>query len=144
MTDNKKIFRSCLTCACHHVQENQLNKMEKQSFCRRNPPTAAKMRGERPQMLHGQPRFMKDGKTPIMETYDAVLYLYAPVMENLVCYDGWRPIGTEPGERANTELSDSLTRGMVRLFKDMMADASLDAESAALRDLPVDPDAQKN
>lgn len=139
----EEIKRSCANCACHIVQENSMNKMEKQSFCRRNPPNAAKMRGERPQMILGQARMAKDGKTPIMEPYDVILYLYVPVMPDLVCFDGWRPVDTLPGERAATELSGNIMSAMARLYKDMIVQSD-DPEAASLRDLPVDDTSQNN
>lgn len=139
--------RTCASCACHLVQENQLNKLEKQSFCRRDTPQAAKLRSERPQMINGQPRMMKDGKTHIMETFDSVIYLYKPTMPELVCFDGWRPLDTLPGERAATELSSNIMSAMARLYKDMVMqsdEAEAEAEAALLSDLPVDDAKQNN
>lgn len=129
MNESKNKERNCANCACHHVQENKINKLETQSFCRRDTPTAAQMRGERPRVRDGKPDIDKHGR-PIMENVMEVIYLYKPTMPDLTCFDGWRPIGTLPGERASTEFSSSITAAMRRLYQDMMQgqdEAELDA-----------------
>lgn len=135
--------RTCANCACHHIQQNQINPLESQSFCHRDPPSAAKMRGERPQMINGQPRMMKDGKTPIMQTVEEVIYLYKPTMPNLVCFDGWRPLGTLPGERSGSELSEGIMAAMRRLYTDMVQNNDA-AELEALRRSDVDAEGKNN
>ncbi len=89
--------RTCANCACHIVETNSLLKMEKQSFCRRDPGTAAQVRGERPRMIDGVLQNDRRTGKPIMENVMEMAFLYKPTMPELVCFDGWRPMGTLPG-----------------------------------------------
>src|ERR1700692_1112216 len=94
-------IRSCANCACNIMQKHMLNPLEQQMFCRREPPTAAQMRGETPRIRDGKPVMDKHTGKPIMESVQQLVYLYKPVTAESVCFDGWRPEGTLPGERAS-------------------------------------------
>jgi hypothetical protein len=90
--------RTCENCACSHLETNQLVPTEKQLFCRRDPAQAQRVRIEVPRKTRdGQP-VMRDGK-PVMENGEGMAFLYRPVFGNLTCFDGWRPIGTLPGDK---------------------------------------------
>jgi hypothetical protein len=91
--------RTCANCACQLWRENEMNKLEKQMFCRRNTPTAAQMRAERPRLRDGKVVIDKRTNKPEMENVMTVVYLYQPTMPELVCFDGWRPLETLPGEK---------------------------------------------
>jgi hypothetical protein len=121
MSDETKTERCCANCACYWIQENANNPMEKQGFCRLEPPTATQVRVERPRMKNGEAVLDRNNR-PIMEPHTAWAYLYKPAMGNLVCFDGWRPLGTEPGEKqiANGAIPESLLSAMKQLYQDMI------------------------
>ncbi|MGH7746367.1 MAG: hypothetical protein ACREQ5_16655 [Candidatus Dormibacteria bacterium] len=100
MTDelNAKTARICASCACFYEQEMPGNPLQKQGFCRRNPPQYGMMKVQTPRLdINKQIVLGKDGK-PIMETNEQGVYLYPPTLQNLTCFDGWRPIGELPGK----------------------------------------------
>jgi hypothetical protein len=109
--------RNCKNCACY--AEIILSPIAPpQAQCRRNGPVPAQIRIERPRMkkveLTGKMEVMmgKDGK-PITETSVENVFLYAPTASDKVCFDGWRPMGTEPGENAQTMyIKDALKTAM--------------------------------
>jgi hypothetical protein len=70
---------------------------ELQTVCRRNPPGARQVHVDVPVMRDGQP--IMDGKgKPRTERMLGFQYGYQPTAPELVCFDGWRPAGTKPGE----------------------------------------------
>lgn len=88
--------RTCGNCACSLLQTaGALTQL----FCRRNMPMHAVVDIETPMMRMGQPIVGKDGK-PRMEMTKQDAYMYPPTLAKLVCYDGWRALGTEPGKDA--------------------------------------------
>jgi hypothetical protein len=89
--------RNCANCACSFIQENSQNKLEKQMFCRRNTPMAAEVAVDKPRLINGQVDIDKRTGKPMMVRVKDIAYLYAPTREDMVCFDGWRPMGTEPG-----------------------------------------------
>ncbi len=93
-------IRNCANCACSLEKENSLNKMEKQLFCRRNVAQAVPFRAERPRILNGEVMIDKRTNKPQVESFQDVAYMHAPTAPELVCYDGWRPIGTLPGDKS--------------------------------------------
>lgn len=42
----------------------------------------------------------KDGK-PVMQKIVKQFYSYPPMGTDMTCFDGWRPLGKEPGEKYN-------------------------------------------
>ena len=121
-----QIPRTCANCACHSIQENKENPLESQMFCQKDPPMAQKMRVDMPQMRDGKVVMMKDGKTPITRQVEQIFYMYKPTMGNLVCFDGWRPMGTQPGQRSMDSL-DGMTGALKRLWADMIEQQQVDA-----------------
>jgi|ERR1700677_216605 len=113
-----QIPRNCANCACHDIQKSSLNPLENQMFCRRDPPTAQMMRVDQPRMRDGKVVMMKDGKTPLTETVQTLVYMHRPTLASLVCFNGWRPLHTEPGQRT---IDDGMMGAMKRLYADMMA-----------------------
>jgi hypothetical protein len=89
--------RNCANCACSFIEKSKIDKDENQMFCRRNPPVAAQMRGERPRLINGEMSIDRKTGKPVMENVQTLVYLYAPVEAALICFDGWRPITTLPG-----------------------------------------------
>jgi hypothetical protein len=122
--------RTCANCACCLVIENPTNPMEKQSFCRRNGAMHGEMRIDVPRkdragnIING-----RDGK-PIMEQAKQSVYLYPPTQPALVCFDGWRPMGTQPGDmsyKTANEADKMMERwqeGMRRLQEDLVMEAA--------------------
>jgi hypothetical protein len=94
--------RTCVNCACHWTQENTVNPLEKQSFCRRDPANATQMRAETPRMRDGKAVLGRDQK-PIMENTTVWVYLYKPTLPTLVCFDGWRPMNALPGDKTQAD-----------------------------------------
>lgn len=106
--DSKSDIRNCSNCACYHEQTSALTAMQKQGFCRRDPPTAAQARVDVPRLDRMKnPVIGKDGR-PIMESTQQLVYLYKPTMPELVCFDGWRPLDTQPGEKQKVDIAKTL------------------------------------
>jgi hypothetical protein len=123
----EKIERTCANCACSILQKNaQLGNIE-HMFCRKDPINAGKARFERPQMVNGEVRIDKRTQKPIMETYEDLAFMYRPVIKSATCFDGWRPIGTEPGDKFQNAPLDKMMAPLMetfgRLYKDMTRDA---------------------
>lgn len=122
-----EIPRSCANCACGFEVQNPNVVGEKQLFCRRNEPTAAEMRVDMPRVLRdGSVATGKDGK-PIMESGKQVVYLYKPTHPSMVCFDGWRPVGTLPGEKGQSDGEiDALIAKYIRGIGDLQKDIVFD------------------
>ncbi len=115
--------RTCANCACHIIQENMANPLEKQYFCRRDTPMSSMQRMEKPRMRDGKAVMDRNNK-PIMESDNVMVYLYKPTLPRLVCFDGWRPEHTLPGERlAVTEVIEMSAAAMRRLMSDIQTQA---------------------
>ena len=95
--------RNCKNCACY--TEVTLSPMAPaQPQCRRNGPVPAQIKYERP-LLDPKTKEVMIGKDlkPRTEAVVENVFLYAPTGPDKVCFDGWRPMETEPGENAQTE-----------------------------------------
>ena len=145
MTD-EKLERNCSTCACSIIQKHHITANETQMFCRRQTVMSHMARMERPALdpKTKQPMFRKgrgdEKPTPIMETFNDLIYLFAPTLPELVCFDGWRPVGTPPGDFSYK------TSDIEKLYADAMAKLSNDMRMHAdgvLADYPdhsaIDP-----
>jgi hypothetical protein len=134
MQDQLRIAESrvCLTCACHFAQKHPVNPLESQSFCRLKPPMAQQMRAETPRMRDGKPVMDRHDK-PVMEAQTVIVYLYAPTQPGLTCFDGWRSLGTLPGEREfeSPNLLDTVVGAMKKLSGDLETNKEFDALEAA-------------
>ena len=100
MTEETKVDepRTCLNCACRFQAPSIETTTGLQSFCRRNTPGSQMVSVEVPRLdRHKQPVF-RDGK-PVMEVGKARAYGYPPTEDSMVCFDGWRPVGTLPGDK---------------------------------------------
>jgi hypothetical protein len=101
MENETKIIepRTCGNCACCEVKPHAVNKLQTQAFCKLKPPTYAQIRADVPRLTkEGQPVIGKNNQ-PVMEPGFQEVYLSSPTDVRLVCFDGWRPIGTLPGDR---------------------------------------------
>ena len=92
--------RTCATCACFFAQINPLNPQQLQGFCRRTVAKPYQARVQQPQVLNGEPRIDKRTGQPILETVQVHGMMYDLTDAHGSCFDGWRPLGTLPGERA--------------------------------------------
>lgn len=119
MTTETPEPRTCINCACHSIQHDMTNPLLSQMFCRRDPPIAQQMRLERPRMRDGKVVMGRDGKTAIMEQVQEIVYMYRPTKHSLTCFDGWRALGTEPGQRDIGSI-DGMTGALKKLWSDML------------------------
>lgn len=94
--------RRCGNCACYFEVSHPQNPLLKQGFCRLEPPSTAQVRVEVPMLdANGHPMMTKDkqGKpVPRMEGRTQLAYTHDPTQPESVCFDGWRPLGTQPGD----------------------------------------------
>lgn len=114
--------RSCANCACHEVKTLAPGAVS-QSFCRRDTPMAARMRFQ--EQMFGpdkMPLFLKDGKTLRMQEVERDVYLHKPTEPSLVCFDGWRALGTLPGEDTASNERKTMVAGYQRLLADLERD----------------------
>ncbi len=117
--DSDLSIRTCASCACHSVIEDKANPLQTQMFCRRDPPMAQQMRVDRPVIRDGKPVMQRDGKTPLMQPAVEIAYMFKPTLSTLVCFDGWRPLGTDPGQRGIDSI-DNVSSALKRLWSDMI------------------------
>lgn len=119
--------RTCATCACSIIEKHHVTGNDMQMFCRRNTVMAQPARMERPKIdpKTGQ-AMVRQGRrdeppTPIMETFTDLLYLYTPTLATLTCFDGWRPMGTLPGDHSykSSDLETLYANAMAKLSNDM-------------------------
>lgn len=89
--------RNCGNCACFFKVAHPQNPLVTQGFCRRDPPVAQQVRVEVPRLKDGKTQAGKDGK-PIMEFKQQLAYVFAMTAPEMVCFDGWRPEWTRPGD----------------------------------------------
>lgn len=89
--------RRCENCACYMNLRHPQNPMLTQGFCRRDTAGAQNVRVEVPRLKDGKTIAGKDGK-PVMEMQQKLAYVFAMTAPELVCFDGWRPLGTRPGD----------------------------------------------
>lgn len=89
----------CQHCACYFETSHAENPNEFQGFCRRQPamPTQSRVQVPRKDPKTGQP-VIKDGQV-VMNNEVVIGFLYAPTQRQGTCFEGYRPLGTLPGER---------------------------------------------
>jgi hypothetical protein len=104
--------RICATCACFVVVTNPQNVSQQQGFCRRNAAREYEMKIPQQQVVNGVPRIDRHSGAPIMEQVAVTGYMYDRTLPGGSCFDGWRPIGSLPGER----LVDSMLRAALPQF----------------------------
>lgn len=133
MSEETKPARTCANCACYQLRTEQ---NQTQAFCRRNTPLAQMVRVEMAVIRDGHPVIDKQTGKPATRPGEQLMYLYPPTQESMVCFDGWRPADTLPGDRWEINLSmKPLMDGFHRLMGDLVADASR---------MPIDDFTKKN
>lgn len=96
--------RECGNCACYFQMANMENASLIQGFCRRQPPDLQEIRVMKPRRdAKGNLVVGKDTQ-PIMEPSKEVGYLFKPATPQGICFDGWRAVGTLPGEQPASTL----------------------------------------
>ncbi len=96
------IERTCGNCACYFEIPNPANKLEAQGFCRRSTVNVQQVRVEVPRLdPAGKPVVSKINGQPLTDARPQLAYIHGLTQKNLVCFDGWRPIGTRPGETSS-------------------------------------------
>ena len=99
--------RCCGTCACFARMKADGSVSTDpaeaaQPSCRRLPPQLTMARVEKPLAdQFGNPIRYTHGPNkgaPRMMMEQQPVLVYGPTLEQGVCFDGWRPIGTAPGE----------------------------------------------
>ncbi len=105
MTNSQLDVRTCGNCACFarmmpdgSVVSTSEAAQDTASVCRRTPPGGRYERREVPVVRDGAP--VIDRGRPRMEARQVLQIGYPPTVDTAVCWDGWRPLGTKPGESA--------------------------------------------
>jgi len=138
MNEIEKVDRTCATCGCSIIKKIHEAAPASQMFCRKSPAKFAQMRMEVPRLdINKKVVMSKDGKTPVMENKVAEVYLYDPTMAELVCFEGWRPIGTEPGDQWHLNAIEA------KYFTSAIMPVTV-SDLAGLPGFFVDPDDKKN
>jgi hypothetical protein len=111
-----KVERTCSTCACYFQQPHPENPKAIQGFCRlkkvlftqMNIAVAAVDRFQKPMFdKTGAPRMVPERRD---------VFIYDPTPPNGTCFDGWRPLGTLPGERWDSGLDRDQARERARVM----------------------------
>lgn len=97
-----KTERRCENCACYFRVHHPVDVDKSQAFCRRDPPVAQQVAVDVPRMRtfagKTEPVLGRDGK-PVMERKLQIAYVFAMTEAHMCCFDGWRPLGTQPGDQ---------------------------------------------
>lgn len=101
--------RECGNCACYFQMGNPALPGQPQGFCRRFSPDLQELRGLQPRRdpRSGEVVMGKDNQ-PVMEPAKTTGYIFKPATRQGICFDGWRPLGTLPGEQPISTLIRSL------------------------------------
>lgn len=96
--------RECSNCACYFESSNPQDPGQYQGFCRRWPAEFSQTRGQVPRLdpVTKQP-VMRNG-VPVMNNELITGYLYKPTRRLGTCFDGYRPLGTLPGDSAQQNI----------------------------------------
>ncbi len=116
--------RTCANCACAARMTRKgellaLDTVDPDSFlvCRRNMPQASQTTNRLPRLDPVTREHMRTAeRQPMYDTVTAVQIGYPASLPVATCYDGWRPLGTLPGERWDTSR-------MMRAFRPMLEKA---------------------
>jgi hypothetical protein len=106
--------RDCAHCACYFESANPENPAQFQGFCRRWPAEFSQTRGQVPRLdpVTKLP-VMKNG-VPVMNNELIMGYLYKPTQRQGICFDGYRPKGSLPGE---TRIDEKLKEFLLKLVE---------------------------
>lgn len=105
--------RNCGNCACFYELPHPQNPGQKQGFCALKPPIAGQVRVQVPR-LDKQGKPVTTPRGPAMDAAEDIAFAHAPTAASLCCIEGWRPIGTLPGERGGERGIDVRMRELAR------------------------------
>ncbi len=125
--------RNCASCACHAWMSMADGKLEEgvittaqgithNIVCRRNEPGAQRVRVQAPvtylSKTTGKMEVAKDPRTgiPRMEDKEIMQIGHRPTAPDAVCFDGWRPLGTAPGEKWEMKALEGELRAALQGF----------------------------
>lgn len=99
--------RTCANCACFGRMDGNGAMVDTPAdsipVCRRNTPGARQQRVEVPVLDPTTKAPVVDRGRPRMMAQQALVIGYPATAPDAVCFDGWRPAGTLPGERWDTQ-----------------------------------------
>lgn len=126
-------LRVCASCACFSAMTEKgeiidpASNPEAMRVCRRNPPGGRMVRVEEP--VHdpktGAP--VVDRGRPRLQAKQVLQIGYQPTIETASCYDGWRPLGTPPGQRWE---SRHMVARLLPLLERALVQSGMSAEAA--------------
>jgi hypothetical protein len=126
-------LRICANCACFSAMTEKgeiidpASNSEAMRVCRRNPPGGRMVRVEAP--VHdpktGAP--VIDRGRPRLQAKQVLQIGYQPTIETASCFDGWRPLGTLPGERWETQ---RMLGGFLPFLQKALIQAGVSAKQA--------------
>lgn len=121
-----EMTRTCANCACSIMRKHPVLVNEERMFCARNTVMSHIMRVGKPRIDPISKEVMNDKRTgkPIMESVDDLVFVYAPTLAELTCYDGWRPIGTLPGDKWQNASVDQLMDGLMKNYQRLLDDVA--------------------
>lgn len=117
--------RNCGNCACFYQLPHPQNPAVKQGFCALKPPIAGEVRVQVPRLdKEGKPIMTPRG--PAMDAVEDIAFAHAPTAASLCCIEGWRPIGSRPGERA----AEYRARQTLKLLEPLLKDPAISPDTA--------------
>ena len=130
----KKEERNCANCGCSIIVTHGQDKTQSQMFCRLNPPIHGQARVEVQRVDIKGNKVWKDGKA-VMNSEIQSVFVHSPTVAQMVCFDGWRPQGTLPGDFAykNAAEIDGIVARWQGAMKRLQDDVAMDS---LVRDLP--------
>lgn len=110
--------RTCASCACYYELPHPKNPLEKQGYCARQPAMVGQVRVQVPRLdKAGNPVMSRqDPKTPVSDSVEDIAFTHQPMSRSLVCMDGWRPLGTLPGQKTADVSFKAALRELAPLF----------------------------
>lgn len=89
--------RECQTCACYFESANPEDATKFQGFCRRFPAVLNRIRTMEQRRDRTGAVVIRDGQ-PVMQPAEVAGFMFALTQRSGTCFDGWRAVGTLPGE----------------------------------------------
>ncbi len=122
-------LRTCVNCACfgRMAPDGSMTNSHSDTVpvCRRNPPGARQQRVEVPVLQDGHP--VMDRGRPRMTAQQAIVIGYPATAPEATCFDGWRPPGTLPGVRWETQ---RMLEGFMPMFEKALVQSGVSRQQA--------------
>lgn len=128
--------RTCANCACaarmnRRGEFSDLAAVSAESFviCRRNMPQASETRTRQPR-VDGKGAPVKNGQgAQVFDEVPAIQIGYPATLAEATCFDGWRPLGTLPGVKWETQ---RMAAAFVPVIEKALAQSGVSAKQARL------------